>query len=64
MPSNDVFVKGITINKKSIKLGRFNDEIEAAKVRNEATIKYFGEYGNLNGTLPSNDVFVKGINDD
>lgn len=42
------WISYITINKKTIKLGRFNDESEAAKVRNEATIKYFGEYGNLN----------------
>lgn len=46
--TSNKWISYITINKKSIKLGGFNDEIEAAKVRNEATIKYFGEYGNLN----------------
>lgn len=38
----------INIDKKQIKLGRFTNEIEAAKIRDKATIKYFGEYGNLN----------------
>lgn len=33
---------------KRVHLGTFNDEIEAAKVRDIATKKYFGEYGNLN----------------
>lgn len=38
----------ITINNKSIQLGRFNNEIEAAKIRDIATLKYYCEYGNLN----------------
>lgn len=35
-------------NGKQIYLGRFDDEIEAAKVRDIATKKYFGEHGKLN----------------
>jgi HNH endonuclease len=38
----------IYAHKKQINLGRFHDEIEAAKTRDIATKKYFGEYGNLN----------------
>ncbi len=38
----------ITINNKRIALGRFNNEIEAAKIRDIATLKYYCEYGNLN----------------
>jgi|UniRef100_A0A6C0AN14 hypothetical protein len=38
----------ITINNKEKFLGRFNNEIDAAKCRDIATIKYYGEYGNLN----------------
>jgi len=33
---------------KVIYLGRFNDEIKAAKSRDKATKEYYGEYGNLN----------------
>jgi hypothetical protein len=29
-------------------LGRFNNEIDAAKARDAGTLKYFKEYGNLN----------------
>lgn len=39
---------GIVINKKRLFLGRFSNEIEAAKVYNEAAIKYFGDYAKLN----------------
>jgi len=38
-------------NGKSIHLGMFNDEIEAAKRRDEATLQYFGEFGRLNFPL-------------
>jgi len=38
----------ITFKGKAIYLGTFENEIEAAKVRDIATLKYFGEYGNLN----------------
>lgn len=38
----------ITFKGKKIYLGSFSDEIEAAKSRDIATKKYFGEYGNLN----------------
>ena len=38
----------IKINGKQKYLGTFNNEIEAAKARDNATIEYFGEYGNLN----------------
>lgn len=38
----------ITFKGESIYLGSFSDEIEAAKIRDIATKKYFGEYGNLN----------------
>ena len=38
----------ITVNKKQIKLGYFENENDAAKARNKATLKYFGEHGNLN----------------
>ena len=38
----------IVVNNKKIHLGYFESEIEAAKVRDIATKKYFGEFGNLN----------------
>lgn len=38
----------IKVDNKKIHLGSFDDEIEAAKERDRATIKYYGEYGNLN----------------
>jgi len=38
----------ITVNSKYKHLGRFNTEEEAAKVRDEATKKYYKEFGNLN----------------
>ena len=38
----------IKINNKNIHLGCFTNEEDAAKARDDATLKYFGEYGNLN----------------
>jgi hypothetical protein len=35
------------MKKKIIHLGLFDNEIDAAKVRDIATLKYFGKYGNL-----------------
>ncbi len=35
-------------NQRGIYLGRFSDEVEAAKAYNMAAIKYFGEYARLN----------------
>lgn len=46
--SRNKWITSITINNKSKFLGRFKDEKEAAKARDIATIKYYGEYGNLN----------------
>jgi len=38
----------ITINKKTIGLGRFKSAVEAAKAYNEAALKYHGEFAYLN----------------
>ena len=38
----------VTNNKKVIQLGRYDSELEAAKVYNEAALKYHGEFANLN----------------
>jgi len=38
----------IEVNGKKIRLGYFNDELEAAKTYDNAAIKYFGEFANLN----------------
>ena len=38
----------ITVKGKGIHLGTFTDEIDAAKARDIATLKYFGSRGNLN----------------
>jgi hypothetical protein len=42
------WVAGIRLNNKSKYLGTFINEIDAAKARDIATLKYYGEYGNLN----------------
>ena len=42
------YVSRIRFNNKSIRLGYFNSEIEAAIAYNNAAIKYFGEYAFLN----------------
>ena len=46
--SNVIYRSRIKDNGKTISLGRFTDEIEAAKAYNEAAIKYHGEFANLN----------------
>jgi len=38
----------ITVDKKVIYLGYYKDELEAARVYNEAALKYFGEYAKIN----------------
>jgi hypothetical protein len=38
----------IKVNKKTLFLGMFDDPKEAAIIRDRATIKYFGEFANLN----------------
>lgn len=42
----------IGVNGKSISLGYFNTDVEAARAYNEASIKYHGEFANLND-IPS-----------
>ena len=42
------WVAYIGINNKEIYLGRFESEIEAAKARDKASIKYYGEFAGLN----------------
>ena len=44
----DEYKAQIKINGKSICLGYFKDKIEAARVYNEAAIKYHGEFAKLN----------------
>jgi hypothetical protein len=48
--SNNTWCAAIGINGKQKSLGSFENEMDAAKCRDEATKKYFGEYGNLNFT--------------
>lgn len=38
----------IKVDGKNLRLGFFENEIDAAKCRDKATKKYYGEYGNLN----------------
>lgn len=42
----------ISVSGKKIHLGSFKNEIEAARVYNEAAKKYFGEFANLNKLFP------------
>ena len=44
----NTYVARITYNNKTIHLGTFKNKIDAAKARDIATLKYYGEYGNLN----------------
>lgn len=46
--SRNKWLAMITIDRKLKNLGRFNNEIDAAKVRDAATKQYNKEYGNLN----------------
>ena len=41
----------ISVEKKNLNLGVFDNEEDAARARDIATIKYYGEYGNLNFPL-------------
>lgn len=43
---------GISVDGRTIKLGRFATEIEAAQAYNEAAIKYHGEFARLNQISP------------
>lgn len=42
------WIARIKVNYKGINLGRYLTEIEAARAYNEAAVKYFGEFANLN----------------
>jgi hypothetical protein len=46
--SNGTWNSHISVDGKKLNLGTFKNEIDAAKARDIATKKYFGEYGNLN----------------
>lgn len=53
--SRDRWMAKIMVNQKNIFLGRFTDEIEAAKAYDVAAIKHFGEFARTNrqiGLLP------------
>ena len=38
----------ISVNNKTVTVGQYANEIDAAKAYNEAAIKYHGEFANLN----------------
>ena len=42
------WISRISINNKLIHLGLFNDKLDAANTYNNAAIKYYGEFANLN----------------
>jgi hypothetical protein len=46
--NNKVFESRIRSNNISYHLGSFNNAIDAAKIYNEAAIKYHGEFANIN----------------
>jgi hypothetical protein len=46
--SQDAASVSIGVDGKSIKIGRFFSEIDAAKAYNEFAIKHFGEFARLN----------------
>lgn len=48
IPKYQKFVAQIRVNKKLIRLGLFDDKIEAAKVYNNAALKYFKNFAKLN----------------
>lgn len=45
---NKKYVAGIRASGQKIHLGYFDDKIEAAKIYNEAALKYHGEFATLN----------------
>lgn len=46
--SKNKWQSGITVNNKSIFIGRFDNKLEAAQAYNKAAIKYHGEFAELN----------------
>ncbi|SRR6266404_5948287 len=50
------FRAAITVNEKSIHLGLFEDEVEAARAYNKAATQYFGEFASLNDVPDRNTV--------
>lgn len=47
-PQHKKFKSSIMVDGKTIHLGYFKEEIDAAKAYNKAAVKYFGEYSLLN----------------
>jgi len=46
--ANDKWMSSITVEGKSVNLGRFKKRDDAARAYNQAAIKNFGEFANLN----------------